>query len=167
LLCKPLGHRISIDTASGYVGTLQAWHQRRFGVKIGADLDLTRLRDMLKGMRRDIGQPPRRRRYGVRTQQLAEAIQRFFPADSAAASRQQLNAINWRAALSVAFCALLRGAEFALEPGAVWNNELNLSRADVSFFTDRDGVRCAALMMRPCKNGKHLRGKSVRVVLHH
>jgi hypothetical protein len=165
VLCKPLGNVISIDTASSYVGTVQAWHERRFGTRIGAGLELTRLRDMLKGMRREIGQPERRRRFGVRTQQLAEGIRRFFAADGGAASTQQLNAINWRAALSVAFCALLRAAEFALEPKAVWNGELNLSRADVSFFTDEDGVRCAALMMRPCKNGKYLRGKSCRVVL--
>jgi hypothetical protein len=54
----------------------------------------------------------------ARTQQLAEGLQRFFPAEGAAASKQQLNAINWRAALSVAFCALLCGAEFALRPTA-------------------------------------------------
>jgi hypothetical protein len=41
---------------------------------IGADLELAGLKDMLKGMRREIGVPPKRVRYGVRTQDLAQAM---------------------------------------------------------------------------------------------
>jgi hypothetical protein len=43
---------------------------------IGADLELAGLKDMLKGMRREIGVPPKRVRYGVRTQDLAQASPR-------------------------------------------------------------------------------------------
>ena len=165
VLCRPLGRSIAINTASGYVGTVRAWHQRRFGYKIGADLDLSRLRDMLKGMRREIGQPPRKRRYGVRTQQLAEAMEAAFGEAPSASAQERLNALNWKAALSTAFCALMRGAEFALQPGEEWDPELHLARSDLSFFFDKEGRRCVALMMRPCKNGQHLRGKTVRLVL--
>jgi hypothetical protein len=41
---------------------------------IGADLELAGLKDMLKGMRREIGVPPKRVRYGVQTQDLAQAM---------------------------------------------------------------------------------------------
>ena len=78
---------------------------------------------------------------------------------------ERLDAINLRAALSTAFCVLLRAAEMALQPGEKWDMSKHLSRDDISFFYDSEGVLCAALMMRPCKSGKHLRGKTVRLVL--
>ena len=53
----------------------------------------------------------------------------------------------------------------SLQAKEVREMERHLSRADLSFFFDDQGRRCAALMMRPCKNGKHLRGKHMRVIL--
>ena len=164
VLCRPLGRSIAVSTAAGYIGTVRAWHERKFGSKIGAGLELTRLRDMLKGMRREIDQPPRRRRYGVRTQQLAAAMDKVLKPESRRGI-ERLDAINLRAALSSGFCVLLRAAEMALQPGEKWEEAKHLSRADLSFFRDSDGVLCAALMMRPCKSGRHLRGKTVRLVL--
>lgn len=164
VLCRPLGRSIAVSTAAGYVGTVRAWHERKFGSKIGAGLELTRLRDMLKGMRREIDQPPRRRRYGVRTQQLAAAMDMLLKPESCRGT-ERLDAINLRAALSTAFCVLLRAAEMALQPGEKWDGAKHLCRDDLSFFYDSEGVLCAALMMRPCKSGKHLRGKTVRLVL--
>ena len=164
VLCRPLGRSIAVDTAAGYVGTVRAWHERKFGSKIGASLELTRLRDMLKGLRREIDQPARRRRYGVRTQQLAAAMEKALRPE-ASRDDERLDAINLRAALSTAFCVLLRAAEMALQPGEKWDPSKHLSRDDLSFFHDSEGVLCAALMMRPCKSGKHLRGKTVRLVL--
>jgi len=78
---------------------------------------------------------------------------------------ERLDAVNLRAALSTAFCVLLRAAEMALQPGEKWEPSKHLSRDDLSFFHDSEGVLCAALMMRPCKSGKHLSGKTVRLVL--
>lgn len=164
VLCAPLGRSISIDTAAKYVGTVQSWHNRHFGSRIGGDLEMTRLRDMLKGMRREIGQPARKVRYGVRTQQLAEALREMLtPADGEAA-HVTLDKLNWRALLSTSFCVLLRAAEAALPPGTTWDPETHLSRADIDFFFEK-GVRCATLLMRPCKQGKIMRGKTCRLVL--
>jgi len=53
----------------------------------------------------------------------------------------------------------------ALQPGETWHPELNLSRADVKFHYDEHGALYAVLMMRPCKNGKYMRGKTVPIVL--
>ena len=163
-VCKPLGNSISVNTAAGYVGTVQAWHERRFGRRIGMGLDLTRLRDMFKGMRRELGQPPRKQRFGVRTQHLAKGLELMAPT-SGDSERQRRDKINIQAALASAFVGLMRGAEFALQEGETWSSANSLSRADLSFFRDERGVLCAALMMRPCKNGKYLHGKHFRLVL--
>ena len=60
VLSKPTGRSISVNTAAKYISTVKAWHLRRFHRRIGADLELAGLKDMLKGMRREIGVPPRR-----------------------------------------------------------------------------------------------------------
>ena len=165
--CRPLGNKISVDTAAGYVGTVQAWHQRRFGGRIGAGLDLSRLRDMLKGMRREIGQPPRKLRFGVRTQHLAKGLQMLEPTASDSAE-QRRDKVNVQAALATAFTGLMRGAEFAMPAGESWDAaaaQKYLTRADLSFFREEGGVLCAAIMMRPCKSGRYLHGKHFRLVL--
>ena len=162
VLSRPTGRSISIDTAAKYVSTVKAWHLRHFGRAIGGGIELARLKDMLKGMRRELGQPPKRVRYGVRTQHLAAAMRSYDT--SAANTAERLNAINWRAALSTAFCGLLRAAEMALQPGETWNPELHLSRADVTFHYDADGRRHATVMMRPVKNGRTMRGKGTPLV---
>ena len=47
VLANPTGKGISVETAAKYVSTVKAWHERKFGCKIGADLELTRLREAL------------------------------------------------------------------------------------------------------------------------
>ena len=163
-VCEPLGNKISVNTAAGYVGTVQAWHDRRFGRKIGMGLELNRLRDMFKGMRRELGQPPRKQRFGVRTQHLAEGLAMLEPS-GAESPKQRRDIINIQAALATAFVGLMRGAEFALQDGESWASPSNLSRGDLSFFRDERGALCAALMMRPCKSGRYLHGKHFRLVL--
>jgi hypothetical protein len=163
VLCKPLGRSIAIDTAVSYLGTVQAWHRRRFGYRIAQDLDASRLRDMLKGMRRQINQPAKRVRYGVRTQTLAAALAMELAIHAGDGRFDKLDKQNWRAALTTAFCGLLRAAEFALQRGDSWDLDLNLSRADLDFYFE-GGVRHAKLMMRPSKNGRHLRGKTVALI---
>jgi hypothetical protein len=167
VLSKPSGRSISVNTAAKYVSTVKAWHLRRFHRRIGADLELASLKDMLKGMRREIGVPPRRVRYGVRTQDLAKAMSTAYAplAHDVGDDTERLNRLNKKAALSTAFCGLLRAAEMALQPGETWHPELNLSRADVKFHYDEHGALYAVLMMRPCKNGKYMRGKTVPIVL--
>ena len=164
VVCRPLNNKISVNSAASYVGTVQAWHQRRFGRRIGMGLDLTRLKDMLKGMRREIGQPPRKQRFGVRTQHLSQGLRMLEPKATDGEARRR-DKINIQAALATAFVGLMRSAEYALQDGESWEPTSNLSRADLSFFRDERGVLCAALMMRPCKNGRYLHGKNFRLVL--
>ena len=57
---------------------------------------------------------------------------------------------NWAAGLTVAFCGLLRGAEFSLQEGETFNPLRHLTRADVKFFS-KEGVEYAILRMRPAK----------------
>ena len=57
---------------------------------------------------------------------------------------------NWAAGLTAAFCGLLRGAEFALQEGEVFDPSRHLTRADVKFF-EKDGVWYAIIRMRPAK----------------
>ena len=165
VLCRPSGRSISIDTAAKYVGTVQCWHERRFGHRIGGGLETSRLKDMLKGMRRELGQPPRRVRFGVRTQHLAAAIRRYLTPSASTPAWERAELANWRAALACGFCGLMRAAELALQPGELWDPELHLSRADVTFHRTADGTAYAIVMMRPVKNGRHLRGKTVPLTL--
>jgi len=167
VLSKPSGRSISVNTAAKYVSTVKAWHLRRFHRRIGADLELSSLKDMLKGLRRELGVPPKRVRYGVRTQDLAKAMATAYAPLAAGVSDdvERLNRLNKKAALSTAFCGLLRAAEMSLQPNETWHPELHLSRADVKFYNNENGDLYAVLMMRQCKNGKYLRGKSVPIVL--
>ena len=167
VLSKPSGRSISVDTAAKYISTVKAWHLRRFHRRIGADLELAGLKDMLKGMRRELGVPPKKVRYGVRTQDLAKAMESAYAPTAAGVGNdvERLNRLNKKAALATAFCGLLRAAEMALQPGETWHPELNLSRADVKFYYDEHGALYVVVMMRPCKNGKYLRGKTVPIVL--
>ena len=58
VLSKPSGRSISVNTAAKYISTVKAWHLRRFHRRIGADLELAGLKDMLKAQ----GHAPRARR---------------------------------------------------------------------------------------------------------
>jgi hypothetical protein len=51
---------------------------------------------------------------------------------------------NWAAGLTVAFCGLLRGAEFSLQEGEKFDPNRHLTRADVKFFS-KEGVEYAIL----------------------
>ena len=132
VLSKPSGRSISVDTAAKYVSTVKAWHLRRFHRRIGADLELSSLKDMLKGLRRELGVPPKRVRYGVRTQDLARAMATAYAPLAAGVSDdvERLNRLNKKAALSTAFCGLLRAAEMSLQPNETWHPELNLGRTE-------------------------------------
>ena len=167
VLSKPTGRSISVNTAAKYISTVKAWHLRRFHRRIGGDLELAGLKDMLKGMRRELGVPPKKVRYGVRTQDLAKAMDTAYAplTPGVGDDVERLNRLNKKAALATAFCGLLRAAEMALQPGETWHPELNLSRADVKFYYDEHGALYVVVMMRPCKNGKYLRGKTVPIVL--
>ena len=43
------------------------------------------------------------------------------------------------------FCGLMRGGELGVSDGEAWSVDLHLTRGDVSFFLDANGVRHAKL----------------------
>jgi hypothetical protein len=145
-LCRPSGRQISAKTIGKYVSTVRAWHLRKFRTHLCGDLDYGQIRDLIKGISRVIAQPAPRKRWGVRTQDLGEAIRRYLSAG-------RVEEVKWAAALQVAFCGLLRGAEFSLQDGEKFNPKVHLTRADVRFSTGPDGRRRALLRMRPAKTG--------------
>ena len=146
------------ETARKYLSTVQAWHARRFGVRLAGGLNMARLPAMLKGAERQRGgKRPRRLRRGVRPRVLRRAMESCLSGGSAEEA-------NWVAALTVGFVGLLRAAELALGPGKRWTAATCLTRRDVSIVT-KGGRRHVVLHMRPCKNDKVERGKRVRLLL--
>jgi hypothetical protein len=155
-LARPSGRQISAKTILKYVSQVKSWHLRAYRTALCGDLDGKVVRDLMRGVARTIAQPAKRRRWGVRTQDLSEAISRFLSGNTAAEA-------NWAAALSVAFCGLLRAAEFSLQSGEEFCAAENLTRADVKFRTDAQGREFAVLIMKPAK-GKPGRGKEVPIL---
>ena len=146
--CRPSGRSISVETAQKYIYEVQAWASRLpyGGGRIGGGLEMARLRGLARGMAAACGEAEKRPRYGVRTQQLAEAMAAQLAGGSA-------DEANWRAALATGFCALMRGAELGAADGETWSEELHVTRADLTFFRDEGGVLHAVIMMRPLKKG--------------
>jgi hypothetical protein len=155
--CKPSGRRISPKTASKYVSQVQGWHRRHYGVSIGGSIDKHRLRELIKGLRNQLGDGPKRVRYGVRTQDLRKGMDSVF-------KRGSRDDLAWCAAMQTAFCGLMRGGEFALQTGEAFDAAKHLSRADLTFFRDEKGVLHAVVMMRPLKS-ERARSKSVPIIL--
>ena len=157
--CRPSGRTIKVKTAMKYVSEVQGWASRLSvgGGRIGGGLSLDRLKGLATGMERLIGESVRTPRFGVRTQDLSEAMHMLLSGGSAAEA-------NWRAALTTAFCALMRGGEIGVSDSDTWCAEIHLTRADVTFYRDAGGVLFCILMMRPLKKKPGMR-KSVPVVL--
>ena len=149
---------VTPETARKYVSTVQAWHERRFGIKLAGGLKMARLPAMLKGMvRSQGGRRPRKLRKGVRPRVLQRAMAQEIGGTTAWEA-------NWVACCTTGFCGLLRAAEMALGPGKRWAEATCLTRADVTFHK-RGKRRWAVLMMRPCKNDKVEQGKRVPLLL--
>ena len=151
-LYRPSGRPLSARTIRKYVSQVRAWHLRAYRTALCGDLDYSAVNDLLRGICRLIAQPPPRERWGVRTQDLARVLDLYL-------SKRTVESSNWAAALTVAFCGLLRGTEFALEPGERFNPDLppdeqpHLTRADVTFHVGEDGIEYVRLMIRPAKKG--------------
>lgn len=141
---------IAPSSAAVYFSCVQGWHAREHGIKLCAGLKLERLPQMLKGMRRVIGDEPRKVRRGFSPDTLREAM------DKRLDPKNPLHA-NMRAALALAFQGLLRSKEYC---GAD-KPELVLRRGDVRELSESRAV----VMMHPCKNMKHLGGKTCPLVV--
>ena len=143
-LCRPSGRPVSARSIAKYASEVRAWHLRTQRTHICGDLDLGQIRDLLRGIARIQPQPAGMRRWGVRTQDLAAAIDRHI-------DHSTVEGAMWAAALATAFCGLLRGAEFSLQDGEEFVPLRCLTRADVSFRTAVDGTVYMVLLMRPAK----------------
>ena len=154
--CRPSGRPISAQTILKYVGQIRRWHYRMFHTELCGDLDLSHLRDLIRGICRSIAQPVPLKRWGVRTQDLSESMARFLT--------NSVEDCMWRAALTVAFCGLMRGAEFAVQDGVELDLHVHLTRADVKIVVNPDGSKTLVLRMRPAK-GKPGQTKSVPLLM--
>ena len=156
-MCRPSGRPISARTIAKYISAVRSWHLRTQGTHLTGDLDAGRVKDLVRGIARTQSQPAPMVRYGVRTQDLAEAIRRFLPV------HEPIGAM-WAAALTAGFCGLMRGAEFGVADGETFDRLRHLTRADISFRTGADGTEYVVLRMRPAK-GKPGTTKSVPLLL--
>ena len=116
---------IEPSTARGYFGEASGWHRRRTGIALCGGLNLERLPEMVKGLRRLRDVAPLKVRRGLAPQQLRKALNKVFPRGSAE------NA-NVRAALSTALQGLMRGREFCREDDKAFNPQLDLARGDMT-----------------------------------
>jgi hypothetical protein len=145
-LCRPSGRPVSARSIAKYVGQVRAWHLRTQRTHLCGSLDYSAIRDLLRGVERLELQPVRLQRFGVRTQDLAAALEHHLDTSSREGAM-------WAAALATAFCGLLRGCEFGLQDGEVWDALRHLTRADISFKRAPDGTWYMVIMMRPAKKG--------------
>lgn len=149
---------VQVDTASNYLSMVQGWMGRKCGVKLCGGLKLSRLPAMLKGLRRIVGASPEKVRRGVAAQALRRAMDIMLdpsnPRDA-----------NIRAALASAFQGLMRSYEYCDTGKGPRGTKAVLSRIptrkDLKVLTAERLV----FMMCPCKNMKHLSGKTVPLVI--
>ena len=152
-VCSLVNERgVAPRTAASYFGEAQSWHLREHGVRLASGIKLERLRQMLRGLRRIRGDASRKVRRGVSAQLLRAAM-------DARLDPEVPEHANVRAALALAFQGLLRGAEFT-STGA-FNADTDLARGDVASLAAERLV----VMMRPCKNMNHMKGKTVPLVI--
>ena len=124
---------VNSETAWSYVCTVNAWHDRSFGIGLAGGMSLQRVKGMIEGWQRLQGAPVARRvRYGVRPRRLRDAISRMRPGSD------PLHA-NVAACMEVALVALARMGELVPGRGA-WSALIQPSRADVDFDFDAAGV---------------------------
>ena len=145
---------VQVSTAACYFGQVQGWHAKEHGIKLAAGVKLCRLPAMLKGLRRVLGEAPRTVRRGIAPAALRKAM------DLTLDPRVPAHA-NIRAALALALQGLLRSAEYACDAGVKFNPLKHLTRADLHECTEERLV----LMMLPCKNMRHLSGKTCPLVI--
>ena len=145
---------IEATTARTYFGQASAWHQRKTGIGFAGGLDLKRLPEMVKGLRRLRDEPSVRVRRGVTPQKLRAGLDKLFPAGSA------VNA-NVRGCCSTSFQGLLRGREAGSDAKKGWQPDLDLARGDIAALTSERLV----FFMRPAKNMRHTKGKTVPIVI--
>ena len=147
---------VTASTARSYFGQASGYHRRTQGIGLCGGLDLARLPEMVKGLRRLRDEPERKLRRGVTPQMLRKALDKVFPAEQACAA-----SANIRAALCTALQGLMRGREICKADGKAWRATHDLARGDIAALTaDR-----LVFLMRPAKNMRNNKGKTVPIVI--
>ena len=143
---------VSVDTARAYFGAASAWHLRKTGIGFAAGMCMKRLREMVKGLKKLRDSPSQQIRRGISPQQLRQGMDMVFPPTTP-------ENVNIRAMLSVGLQGLMRGRELGCE--GRFDPALDLARGDLATCT----AKRLAFFMRPAKNMRHRRGKTVPLVI--
>jgi hypothetical protein len=141
-------------TAACYFSNVQGWHSREHGVKLAGGLKLGRLPEMLKGLRRMVGDKPRKVRRAISPQMLRKAFDKFLD------PRDPFHA-NIRAALACALQGLLRSQEFCVRQGSRRGDSEIPRRGDIKRLDEE----LLMFMMSPCKNMDSMAGKNFPAVI--
>ena len=139
-------------TGRAYFGAANAWHLRKTGIGFAAGMDLKRLAEMVKGLKKLRDGPPRQLRRGISPEQLRRGMDLVFPPNSP-------ENVNIRGMLATMLQGLMRGREVGRD--GAWDSSKDLARGDIATLTEER----FAFFMRPAKNMKHRRGKTVPIVI--
>jgi len=150
---------VSTNTASQYISTVQAWHARWHGVRLGGNLDFQRLPQMITGMgytHPDAGRA-KLERHGVRPDWLRRSIDLCLGGSS---DEQTPLEANLSAMLETCFAGLLRSCEVALNTKkttrhrGVFDPRIHSTRGDIqhSLFNVETGVEYATYYARNSKS---------------
>ena len=143
---------VQVATARGYFGAVNKWHLRKTGIGFAAGMDLQRLAEMVKGLKNLHDGPPALLRRGISPQQLRQGMDILYPPTTA-------ENCNIRAMLATGEQGLMRGRELGCE--GRFDSTRDLARSDVATLTSSR----FAFFMRPAKNMKHRRGKTVPILI--
>lgn len=138
--------RVNHETAKGYLGIVNAWHDRETGIGLAAGMKLTRVYRMLDGYARASGVPPARiQRLGVRPRDLCAGIDAVFSPSSA-------GDVNRASLLVVALVAVLRAGDgVTVSSRRRFCPSVSTTRADVQFFPDERSPTHVRFMAVNCK----------------
>ena len=129
------------ETVGQYVGTVNAWHERKTGVHLAGNFPLTRVYKMLDGYARLQGTAPiRRKRVGCRPHELARGL-------SIALNPSSPRDLNLASCMESGLVACSRGGEVTSNKrGGAFDPVVHPTRADVSFVWAPDGTLEEAIM---------------------
>lgn len=143
---------VAVSTARAYYGAANAWHLRRTGISFAAGMDTKRLTEMVKGLRKLLDDPPTQLRRGISPELLQKGMDIVFPPTSP-------QNVNIRALLATSIQGLLRGREAGCK--VKFDAQTDVARGDIATCTPGR----LAFFMRPAKNMKYRKGKTVPIVI--
>jgi len=143
---------ITVDTARSYFGAASKWHLRKTGIGFAAGVCMKRLGEMVEGLKKLRDGPTAPVRHGISPDQLRRGMDIVFPPTSP-------ENVNIRAMMSTQLQSLMRGREVGCE--GTFDQAIDLARGDIATADEHR----LAFFMRPAKNMRHRRGKTVPIVI--